>query len=836
MPKLANLSFLLAAAITGIAVCSVFPSSSDSAGKSEPACLLQSTFSSSDLTLDDTNVDEATSRIADEVTPPATPKSAILFESNVLEETSTKDLLVRSKARSQSCKAHLLYLDRHANKKLLEHSRNVSNVNINKLVKGFISQQSGSQDACSSQLMEAKHQLNQIHAYVTDLIVQVNTTERAIVALEKAMEDKLQEVNILDKWKVDELKKCELKKQEYIEMYGKLSAEMKEMKQIASPGVSMDVKTGAVSMRPGAAAELGLMQVPLYPGSHAKSMQKLKVLISGTQFAAKQYIQCMSHNSEHKARLLQLHRSVVVDSFEVRDVTEQAEQAPKFKLTKKKQTCEETYGDDWKTVSTGKLAKACGCNVKNKDKKKWCKCPSVLEPLLGNMGQWVIVGLKDGQAMGLGYKYNVKFTSKDASKTPIDLCFQKAKKPELQVATAAPVTVGPTITHVDPPELQVGTAAPVTVGPTITHVDPKPLQVATAAPVTVAPTVTIKHVDDFGNDFDVNSVPMNRLRRGPAAGTGPAAGLEPLDDDPVFGGDQNGLGAGGEDEPRSPLTIDDLRDEDDMATDAAVQAMKDDAASPEYCAAEKKKLEETYVKTYVELSRLKDEYHDLANSTACFDQVETTYKSRKTPLQQDIDELIKAIDVKTDEIERLRPRLESATKAEKKLRRHIKTLSAECAQLPATVSNLDKVRDAIQALSKCPGLSRVQFSLPKWTGTWIVVPLKAKKLTDEEQDAVFDAACAKETDGARAAEVAEIEEQTVEGIPETNTAGYPLIGTCPNCEGDEATDFPDGHKRVCWRQGKELTHAGKVTGCAGGKKAVLCVVDRENIREIPGEE
>merc|ERR1719172_333832 len=103
------------------------------------------------------------------------------------------------------------------------------------------------------------------------------------------MEDKLQEVNILDKWKVDELKKCELKKQEYIEMYGKLSAEMKEMKQIASPGVSMDVKTGAVSMRPGAAAELGLMQVPLYPGSHAKSMQKLKVLISGTQFAAKQY-------------------------------------------------------------------------------------------------------------------------------------------------------------------------------------------------------------------------------------------------------------------------------------------------------------------------------------------------------------------------------------------------------------------------------------------------------------------------------------------------------------------------------------------------------------------
>merc|ERR1719375_2707979 len=320
---------------------------------------------------------------------------------------------------------------------------------------------------------------------------------------------------------------------------------------------------------------------------------------------------------------------------------------------------------------------------------------------------------------------------------------------------------------------------------------------------------------------------MNRLRRGPAAGTGPAAGLEPLDDDPVFGGDQNGLGAGGEDEPRSPLTIDDLRDEDDMATDAAVQAMKDDAASPEYCAAEKKKLEETYVKTYVELSRLKDEYHDLANSTACFDQVETTYKSRKTPLQQDIDELIKAIDVKTDEIERLRPRLESATTAEAELRKHIATLTQECAQLPETISNLDKVRDAIEALSKCPGLSRVQFSLPKWTGTWVSFRLKAKAMNDTEQDEAMDAACAKVAEGTRAAEVGEIAEQTVEGIPESNTAELPLIGKCPHCQGDDAANLPSGHKRVCWKQGVDLASKAKSTNCASGKKALLCVTNRE---------
>jgi len=311
-----------------------------------------------------------------------------------------------------------------------------------------------------------------------------------------------------------------------------------------------------------------------------------------------------------------------------------------------------------------------------------------------------------------------------------------------------------------------------------------------------------------------------------------------MGDNAAIAGGEGDLGAGGEDDDysRDPITIDDLRDNDAMKADAAVQAMKDDAASPEYCAAEKKKLEETYVKTYVELSRLKDEYHDLANSTACFDQVETTYKARKTPLQDAIDVLIKDTTKKMKELENLRPRLESATKAEKKLRKHIKTLSTECEQLPATVSNLNKVRDAIQALSRCPGLSRVQFSLPKWIGTFVVAPFNAKKFNDTETDAKFNKVCAAQTEGARAAETSEIEEQTVEGIPLTNTADYPLIGTCPNCEGDEAAGFPDGHKRICWRQGKDLSHTGKITSCAAGKKAVLCVIDRENIRELPGEE
>jgi len=376
------------------------------------------------------------------------------------------------------------------------------------------------------------------------------------------------------------------------------------------------------------------------------------------------------------------------------------------------------------------------------------------------------------------------------------------------------ITMPPPIKHVDPPEIK----------PTV--IDYKPTEITITAPPTE------KHIDPpepqkrtgFGEDPD-----MGPLGNGPAS--------------KGAGGISTGTGSSGDsdstaaDDSFSPATMsaDSLRNEKDQAAIDAAVAIKNGAATPENCAAEKDALEEIYIKTYVELSRLKNEYDELANSTACFDNVETLYHSKKTPIQEAIDQLIKDIDEKVRELQNLRPRLESATIAEKELRKHIATLTQECSELPETVSNLDKVRDAIEALSKCPGLSRVQFSLPKWTGTYVALYLNAKEKTDEELDAIMNVACGEAVKGTRAAEVAEIAEQTVEGIPETNTADLPLIGACPDCAGDEAPDLPSKHKRICWRQGKGLNHKERSTNCASGKKAVLCVTDRENIREIPGE-
>merc|ERR1719271_2011245 len=110
------------------------------------------------------------------------------------------------------------------------------------------------------------------------------------------------------------------------------------------------------------------------------------------------------------------------------------------------------------------------------------------------------------------------------------------------------------------------------------------------------------------------------------------------------------------------------------------------------CQAEKDALQKTYVKAYVELSRLKAEYEELANSSACVDSTLEQFKNQMVPLQRDANKLAAAINEKVQELQALRPRLEAARRAEKELRKQVKELTAECDDLGPTVSDLDKVR------------------------------------------------------------------------------------------------------------------------------------------------
>lgn len=260
--------------------------------------------------------------------------------------------------------------------------------------------------------------------------------------------------------------------------------------------------------------------------------------------------------------------------------------------------------------------------------------------------------------------------------------------------------------------------------------------------------------------------------------------------------------------------------------------------SSQECEAERDALQATYVKAYVELSRLAKQYEELANSTACFDTVKDQYANSREPLQTDADRLSSSVSERVAELQTLRPRLEDASKAEEKLRRQIVDLTDQCGAVAPTVSDLDKVRDAIHALSDCPGLSRVKFSLPKWIGTWVTFNQNSVSQGDKDQDAAMNVACSKASPGSRAAEVDEIQEQTVEGIPTSNEAPNPLIGTCPNCEGESDTSFVSGHSRVCWDPDTPLTLKDRSETCGNGKKAILCVTEGkdQDLRTIPGAE
>merc|ERR1719181_682931 len=99
----------------------------------------------------------------------------------------------------------------------------------------------------------------------------------------------------------------------------------------------------------------------------------------------------------------------------------------------------------------------------------------------------------------------------------------------------------------------------------------------------------------------------------------------------------------------------------------------------------------------------------------------------------------------------------------------------------------------------------------------------------------MNAACRKVAPGSRAAEVDEIQEQTVQGIPTMNTASSPLLGACPDCAGLEDKSFQSGHSRVCWAPDTALDFGSREVNCGTGKKSILCVIDQGDIRNIPSE-
>merc|ERR1719240_861255 len=94
----------------------------------------------------------------------------------------------------------------------LESSRLTVNGQLEDLIDTFIAKQSGSDDACHSQLLEAKHQLNQLHQHVHDLSMEVNATDHEVTALNDQVEAKLKEYDELNEECTNKLEEVENKK------------------------------------------------------------------------------------------------------------------------------------------------------------------------------------------------------------------------------------------------------------------------------------------------------------------------------------------------------------------------------------------------------------------------------------------------------------------------------------------------------------------------------------------------------------------------------------------------------------------------------------------------
>merc|ERR1719375_1691458 len=168
------------------------------------------------------------------------------------------------------------------------------------LIDRFIAAQATSSDACSSQLLEAKHQLNQLHVVVHDLGAEVNTTVSSIQALETQLATKREEMERIEQWKAGELERCEREREEHRRMLRVLQEEMLEMQHIARPDVTMDIAGRSVS------TGVGLLQLAEgaasggAPAAPSADVAGVQAMVQQTKDAAATVTQCSQATSNAK--------------------------------------------------------------------------------------------------------------------------------------------------------------------------------------------------------------------------------------------------------------------------------------------------------------------------------------------------------------------------------------------------------------------------------------------------------------------------------------------------------------------------------------------------------
>jgi len=94
-------------------------------------------------------------------------------------------------------------------------------------------------DKCPAKLMEAKHQMNNLHKAINDLADLINTTEGDLHVVNDELKDTLGKIKDIEDEKEKDTTKATVDKKDNGEMLATLRKEMEEMRQIAQPSVSI---------------------------------------------------------------------------------------------------------------------------------------------------------------------------------------------------------------------------------------------------------------------------------------------------------------------------------------------------------------------------------------------------------------------------------------------------------------------------------------------------------------------------------------------------------------------------------------------------------------------
>jgi len=250
------------------------------------------------------------------------------------------------------------------------------------------------------------------------------------------------------------------------------------------------------------------------------------------------------------------------------------------------------------------------------------------------------------------------------------------------------------------------------------------------------------------------------------------------------------------------------------------------AGSPTECQEVVIELEHQFTESYVSLTRMIEEYEVVTHSTVCEETVEEEYTEESTAIQDEANEVCSEVQTTMSKLEHFKFEYQSTLKTEHKLESSIKVLVKQCGSLSSTEEYLTTVTSTLTALGDCPGLGEVQFQLPTWTGDWARFKQNRQKSNKWNDKRMLQACVKKFGQGARPAEVSEIDGQSIEGMPKKNTAPSTILGACPDCKGKKMPgSTKSGYGRICWDAGSRLSRKGRRRDCGGGPRSILCVLD-----------